>query len=491
MRTLTATIVNVCILALSPTLVLATNTGVEGSFGPDSGHYRYNRASYSESVSDAAVDSQGRILLAFLMDDASNPGTYWPAVMRLTPDGYGDATFGFLGLWVESSIAATPDCTLAIDVDASDRPVLGWTYEFDQVGIPNRDWYLRRLTSGGAVDTGHVVAFDIGIDTSGDRLDELTDLKVLADGRIVAVGGAQYDGTDWDFAVAVVKDNGSGGLTADTGFNTNGRRTVNFDLAGSSFYDIAAAVMANGEGDLTLVGWSHSSSGSVVSACRIDGSSGAVDSSFDGDGRATYAYAPLLDPALPARGVDVVSVTGGMVVGAVLTDGSYDRIGLLKVLSDGSADPTFGSLGWFTSNPTYPGLPFDSASTTLTGLVIDNDRLIYSASIVDPLDSNQGQGVVGITDLGGAPDTGFAAGGYDFYSFEPDGEATETGFSSVLLPSLSIIGNAVGRAVLVGGMRGVTSGASRSDDDLLATRIVTSGAIFSDGFESGGSTNWN
>ena len=39
---------------------------------------------------------------------------YWPAVMRLTADGYGDPSFGLLGLWVESSIEATPEATIAI-----------------------------------------------------------------------------------------------------------------------------------------------------------------------------------------------------------------------------------------------------------------------------------------------------------------------------------------------------------------------------------------
>lgn len=492
MQLRTALVSTLLSLVLIPTLALAANTGVDTSFGPDSGHYRFDRDSSDDWVHDSAMDSQGRILLAFLIEDSGTPGLYYPAVMRLTADGYGDPSFGFLGLWVESTVDATIEVPVNITVDAQDRPILGWTYEFDQGGTPNRDWWVRRLTTGGATDDGTVIALDIGIAGSGDRLDEMTDIMVLADGRIVAVGRSQYDGTDWDGAVGVVVDDPIHGLIYDTGFSSDGRATVNYDLSGSSKYDTVSAVTVDHTGNLALVGWSHSSSGNVVTVSRLNKTTGTLDTTFHSDGKATYAYTPLLDPSLPARGVAVALSNSGLFVGVALRDGDYYRIGVLGVEGDGDVDMTFGLNGWYYLAPTYPGMPFDSASTLLSGLARDNDRLIFSASIEDPLDHNQGMGVVGVLTLAGAGDADFAPGGYDFYWFEPDGEQNETGFSSVLIPGTYVIGVSAGEAVLTGGMRGVTSGGSRTDGDLLATRVATDpGLIFSDGFETGTTDAWS
>jgi len=486
------TVVSILALFLMTPLAESANTGVDITFGPDSGHYRYNRDSYNEGVFDAAIDSQGRILLAFLMEDASNPGTYWPAVMRLKDDGYGDTSFGFLGLWFEGTVDASPECTVSIAVDASDRPIIGWTYEFDQVGIPNRDWYIRRLSTTGQLDAAQVVAFDIGISGSGDRIDEMEDLRVMPDGRILAIGGAQYDGSDWDMAVGVVKDDGSGGLAMDTSFSTDGRHTVNFDLAGGSFYDNAVAVTIDNTGNIVLVGWSHSSSGNLIAVSRIDKDTSAYDLTFNATGKATYFHKPLpTDPELPARGIAVTLTATGFVVGAVVTDAPFEKIGLLGLLSDGSVDMPFGTNGWYTSTPTYPGTIWTDTSSRLTGLATDYDRIIYSASINDPADPNQGQGIVGVLDMGGNPDSFFSPGGYDFYSFEPTGEQTDTGFGSVVVPSGTVVNMPVGEAILVGSMRGVTGGGSRSDQDLLATKVTTQGGIFSDDFESNGTGAWS
>jgi hypothetical protein len=482
---------------LAPASADAANFGVDTTFGPDSGHYRFDRDTSDDWVHDSAVDSQGRILLAFLIEDSGNPGLYYPAVMRLTPDGYGDPSFGFLGLWLESTIDATPEVAINIAVDTQDRPVVGWTYEFDQ-GTPgnpviNRDWYVRRLTTGGTVDDGHVVAIDLGVSTSGDRLDEMNDIMVLSDDRIVAVGGSQYDGSDWDLAVAVVKDDATLGLTYDTAFHSDGRVTVAYDLSGGSDYDMGQAVIADHTGNLLVTGWSNSSTGNVVTVTRIDKDTGAMDSTFDGDGKATYAYTPLLDPAERSRGIDVSLKTGGLAVAAVLYDGSYEHIGVLGLNTDGSVDMGFGTNGWFYSAPGYPGAFLDPASTRITGIATDYDRLVYSASVEDPLDPNQRMGIVGVLNFNGTPRTEFTTGGYDHYWFEPTGEQIETSFSNVLVPGF-FIGTASGKAILTGSMRGITGGGSRTDGDLLATRVATqadTGPLFADGFESGNTGAWS
>ncbi len=485
---------------LTPSLVLADNTGVDTSFGPDSGHYRYDREPYSQTVTDAAIDSQGRILLAFyITDDSGAEFVYWPAVIRLMPDGSPDLSFGFLSIWMESSQEMTPECTLTIAVDSSDRPILGWTFEFTQGAFTNRDGWIRRLTSSGATDIGKVWAFDLGVisGASDDRLDQMTDIMVISGDRVVAVGQGQYNGADWDYIIGVYKPNAQGGLELDDSFSSDGRASVGFDLSGSSYFDSANAVTVDSTGNIVLVGTSHSSSGNLVSACRISSADGSLDTNFSVDGRGTFAYEPTMEPSQASRGVDVAALSSGFVIGAKLTPNSSDwKIGALKVGSDGDIDISFGdgllgAMGWLYLDPTYPGQPWTDASTALSGIAIDNDRIVYSASIGDPLDSNQGGGILLVTDLSGNADTVFSGGGYDFYSFEPDGEQMSTVFSSVLIPGAGVTIDTVGKVVLVGSMRGVTSGGSRSDTDILATQVYTRGLIFSDGFETGGLTAWD
>ncbi len=259
------------------------------------------------------------------------------------------------------------------------------------------------------MDAAQVVAFDIGISGSGDRLDEMENLRVLPDGRILAIGGAQYDGSDWDMAVGMVKDNGSGGLEMDVSFSADGRHTVNFDLPGSSNYDNAAAVIIDNTGNIVLVGWCHSSSGNRIAVSRIDKDTSAYDPTFNSTGKATYFHKPLLtDPELPAMGVAVTLTATGFAVGAVVTDSPFRKIGILGLLSDGSVDMPFGTNGWYTSAPTYPGTLWTDTSSVLTGLATDYDRIIFSASIEDPNDPNQRQGLVGLLDMGGNPDTLFS-----------------------------------------------------------------------------------
>jgi len=506
MRTRFFVIFGVALIAgLIPTMVSATNTGVDTGFGPDSGHYRYNREPYSEMVQDAAIDSQGRILLAFyIRDDSGSDIVYWPAVIRLNSDGSPDLSFGFLSIWLESTRDMTPEQPIAIAVDSLDRPIVGWTYEFSQ-GVPpnevtNRDIWIRRLTSSGITDIGNVLAFDLG-QTSGetyyDRLDNLKDITVISGDRVVAVGEGQYDGSDWDFIIGVFKPTASDGLELDTSFDSDGRRSVSFDLSGSSKYDGAEAVIIDSTNNIVVVGTSHSSSGTLVSACRLNSSDGSLDSSFDTDGRATYAYEPTVDPSMISRGVAVTSVTGGVVIGARLSpDNTNWQIGALKVQTDGSVDINFGNgplgaMGWYVLDPAYPGQPWTTASTTLTGVVTDYDRLVFSGSITDPLDSAQGMGIVVVTDLDGNPDSDFVTGGYDFYSFEPDGEAKNTIFGTVLVPGAGVSLFRVGKVLLAGAMLGTTGGGSRTDLDIMATEVYTEGLIFSDGFESGGFTAWD
>ena len=256
---------------LLPLPLIGQGTGgpLDRRFGPGDGHFRLNRDTHSEIALDLAIDGQGRILVAFLYPDATTPGAYWPALVRLTPDGFLDPSFGLLGLWVEQTLEAVPVANVVVAVDGSDRPLVGWTYEFDQAGTPNRDWAVRRLTTTGQSDLFKVAAFDLGIGGSGDRFDHLSDLLVWWDDRVIAVGDAQYAGDDWDFAAVVWMPDGADGLTLDPSFSGDGRRVVDFDLGGLG-WDGAQDVALDPQGRIVVSGYAQTADNFAVAVVRLE-----------------------------------------------------------------------------------------------------------------------------------------------------------------------------------------------------------------------------
>ena len=476
------------LFALLPTLLLADAQGgpLDSRFGPSAGHYRYDRAPQTEISTDLAIDSQGRILVAFLFEDPGSPGTYWPALIRLTPAGFTDPSFGLLGLWVETVIPAVPQATVAVAVDGSDRPLVGWTYEFDQVGIPNRDWAVRRLTTSGTPDLFKVGAFDLGIGGSGDRFDELADLLVWWDGRVIAVGDAQYSGNDWDFAAIVWMPNLADGLVLDPTFDGDGRATVHFDLGGYKT-DRVESIVAHGTG-FVIAGWAATAAGGTEFAlCRFELLTGGLDTSFGSGGKATYAYLPLGGFPWKHQFAYGVAVVGGdlVVAGSVRDDGSNRRLALLRLDDTGQVDPTWGALGWHVADLKYPGYPFDSTWSGATDVVADgSDRILAVGQIAHPTLPSQSRSVAVRLTAQGTLDPSFSVDGAETYGLEPAGQPNQDDFYRVELVD-------GGRfAVAMGSMRGITASVARSDFDLAVARIIVDPTIFADGFESGTLSAW-
>lgn len=475
-------------LALVSAALFADAQGgpLDSRFGPDAGHFRFNRDPQTEISTDLAIDSQGRILVAFLFEDPGSPGTYWPALIRLTPAGFTDPSFGLLGLWVETLYPAVPQATVAVAVDGSDRPLVGWTFEFDQAGVPNRDWAVRRLTTSGTPDLFKVGAFDLGIGGSGDRFDELEDLLVWWDGRVIAVGEAQYSGNDWDFAAIVWMPNLADGLVLDPTFDGDGRATVYFDLGGYKT-DRAESIVAHGTG-FVIAGWAATAAGGTeMAVCRFELLTGALDPLFGSAGKATFAYQPLggLPWAEQSANGAVALGSGLVLAGTAREVGSNRRLALLRIDDAGQVDPTWGALGWVVADLKYPGYPFDSAWSDATDVVADgSSRVLAVGQIEHPTLPSQSRSVaVRLTALG-TFDSSFSVDGVETYGLEPGGQPNQDDFYRVELTDGGSL------AVAMGSMRGITGGIARADLDLSVARIVVDPTIFADGFETGDDSRW-
>ncbi|MGE0640440.1 MAG: hypothetical protein AB7G12_12215 [Thermoanaerobaculia bacterium] len=480
------------LLAAAPPLPadLTPSGAIDPLFGgPTPGLFRYNRPDSTEVAGDLAIDSQGRLLVAFLVESSSEPGTHWPTVVRLTRDGATDPTFGFLGVWSESTTPAHAPSSVRIAVDSFDRPLVGWTYEFDQGGTPNRDWGLRRLTVSGANDLWKIVAFDLNGSGPGTRLDHLGDLMVWWDGRVIAVGDAQWSGDDTDFAVAVWAPDLSDDLHLDPTFDGDGRATAAFDVGGGIKADGALTVSPWGTG-FAAAGYAATPGGTDVAVARFTLLGGGLDPSFGTGGRARFAHTPLGGTPWERQVAYGAAESPGdsSLILAGRADGPLNRqLAALKIDLSGNVVPTWGVFGWYVRDLRYPGFPFDAADSRADGIVVDPlGGALLAGGIYHPTSADSLAVAVHLT-VQGTSDADFSLDGAEYYSFEPAGEPTESFFSGVALqPGLELTS-----AVVAGSMFGVTGGSSRTDWDAMASRIFVAPTIFVDGFESGNTSQWS
>jgi uncharacterized delta-60 repeat protein len=206
------------------------------------------------------------------------------------------------------------------------------------------DFALTRYDASGALDptfgTGGRVRTDFG-----GRFDEALAVAVQPDGRVVVAGNSS-DANGSDMAIALYNSDG----LLDTSFEGDGMALVDFGSEAS-----ARAVALQPDGRIVLAGWvSHPVDGgccvSDFALARLT-SVGALDSSFDGDGRVVTDFLPGADnghDAAQAVGVQAdgrIVAAGAGVAGVVSVD-----FAVARYLADGSLDLTFSDDGLVTTD---------------------------------------------------------------------------------------------------------------------------------------------
>jgi uncharacterized delta-60 repeat protein len=150
------------------------------------------------------------------------------------------------------------------------------------------------------------------------------DVAVQEDGKIVAAGQA-FGNEFEDFAV--VRFNADGTLDATFG----GDGIVTIPVGTSS--DVAKAVAIDDDGKIVLAGTAFIG-GNQIAVVRLN-TDGSLDTTFDGDGKATTNFV-----SNPSVGEGLVIQNGKiLVVASILEDQS---VGVVRFNTDGSIDPTFG-----------------------------------------------------------------------------------------------------------------------------------------------------
>ncbi|WP_158633322.1 hypothetical protein [Tautonia sociabilis] len=241
-----------------------------------------------------------------------------------------------------------------------------------------------------------------------DGLAEVSGVAVQDDGAVLVAGTVRRHGND-DFAVARFLPDG----TPDPGFGASGVATIAFDLGfGDDVDDAARALAVQPDGRILVVGPVERSGGQLdfgVARLMADGS---PDTSFGLLGRVVFGFdrggslAQLDD--IP-RAAAVQPDGRILVVGSVDDVNDENDVGVLRLLANGSLDPSFGSGGraviGFDLGQTDADRDDDPAA-----VLLQPDGRVVIAAAVDLPGGDRDFGLVRLLADGGL-DPGFGSGG--------------------------------------------------------------------------------
>jgi uncharacterized delta-60 repeat protein/uncharacterized repeat protein (TIGR01451 family) len=230
-----------------------------------------------------ALQPDGKILLAGPVQVGGVAGTFDLGVVRYRPDGELDSTFGTGGK-VTTSIGGDNDYGTSIAVQPDGKIVVGGA----MFNGPNWDWAVVRYDANGSLDGsfggGGIVTADLqGAD------DWIATVLVQPDGKIV-VFGHSHSTTDADFAVA--RYNGDG--TPDASFNPLGTFGDPPNQPGRVFMrigggdDFSGAAVLQPDGKILMVGFASNGLNDDFALARLN-PDGSPDAGFGMGGRVTTA----------------------------------------------------------------------------------------------------------------------------------------------------------------------------------------------------------
>ena len=317
---------------------LDTSFGTGGSVKTDFG-------GGSDQAYSIALQTDGRIVLA-----GTSGGNF--AVARYNANGSLDTTFDGDGK-LTTDMGSMMDVIYAVAVQADGRIVVGGG------GGSGTDveFALARYNADGSLDT----TFDGDGKVTTEILssaDEIRSIVLQADGRIVGAGYANA-GADSDFAL--VRYNTDGSL--DVTFDGDGKVTTTI----GSGKEYAMSLALQPDGRIVAAGYSSNGVNDDFAVVRYD-TNGALDTSFDSDGKVTVAFGSGQD-----RGYGVVvQPDGNIVVAGETNNGSNFDFAVARLNTDGSLDTSFDGDGRVTSavstsNDTARGVAFQPDGRIVVG----------------------------------------------------------------------------------------------------------------------------
>ncbi|MBI3468874.1 MAG: hypothetical protein HY000_38205, partial [Planctomycetes bacterium] len=280
---------------------------LDTSFSGD-GLIATNIDGFADSAFGVAIQSDGKIVVA---------GTSGAdvAVARYNTNGSLDTTFGVGGVVTTDVLPGSADQAFDVAIDNIGRIIVA--------GATNGDFMVARYEANGVLDTDFGVLGVALTDIASGSGDVVFRVAIQSNGRIVAAGQSNAD-----FALARYLVNGD----LDTSFSGDGRVITDFDGSVDGAFDMA--LQSNGQ----LVAAGTSSGDVALARYNTDGS---LDTSFDGDG--------LVLTNVPGTGFgDAVAIqSDGRIVAAGAASADFV---VVRYLATGALDTSFAGDGIVTTD---------------------------------------------------------------------------------------------------------------------------------------------
>jgi uncharacterized delta-60 repeat protein len=203
---------------------------------------------------------------------------------------------------------------------------------------------------------------DSGFSGNGEQLtdfggfDQAKGVAIQQDGKLVVSGITASSETDYDFAVARYKTDG----TLDTTFSGDGRATTDF-----GFPSQALDLIVQPDGKIVLAGGIVTGPGSAEFALARYNPDGTPDMSFSGDGQQRTS--------ISGAATALVLQPDGKIV---LVGGFFDQFALARYTPDGNLDTTFSLDGLQVTT-------FPAGRASATDAVLDPDGRILVVGVVE------------------------------------------------------------------------------------------------------------
>jgi uncharacterized delta-60 repeat protein len=391
-------------------------------------------------------------------------------VARFDPDGALDASFGVGGLvTIDFDGGSGGDQASGIALQSDGTIIVAGTTRGPDAQSAN--FAVAKLTADGLLDGTFAgigkttIAFDLDGGIGDDNVEAVA---IEADGTIVLAGSAE---TSNGVAVAVARLLSDGGR--DATFNASGTVTFGFNLTGATTEgDYATGIAIDNEGRIVIAATANETAPEEITefgAARLL-ASGTLDPAFNGTGRTTIAFDPGtgISDAL-AFGV-VVQDDGRIVIPGYANSSPWVTpnmdMAAVRLMSDGSLDPTFGVDGRVM-------IPFDlepsGIDVAIGALQQPDGRLVLAGTALG--DGTQ-FAVVARVMQDGMLDESFGSAGKKSYDLGLTSPGTQA-FTGVAMQGSSII---------VGGIAYVSPLSSPQPLDCLVLRLIND-SIFGAGFD--------
>jgi uncharacterized delta-60 repeat protein len=230
-----------------------------------------------------------------------------------------------------------------------------------------------QLLDSGSRDTSFGVDGIAHVEGVGSGVDRAEDVDVMPDGRVIVVGSAMLERA-WHVTVARLNMDG----TPDLAFGHRGYVRWRGDMDHAS----GMAVRVQPDGRIIVAGHATRDTAIVPVVLRFM-PDGGLDPTFGSDGVADITGSALYELALAVA----LASEGRVVIGTSARDSlsaAYGEAGVIRLLPDGTLDPSFGVGGRVRIRPTDAGYAANVVEVDMEGRVV----VLASSNAVARLDEH-------------------------------------------------------------------------------------------------------